>query len=381
MDRLSSHLLLSIFKWLDSLEVVKIRPVCPKWLEIIEENRSLWRRPVLPHRKNGWQPSTLELFDRKSQSTLEDVSIHLDTGLWRQKELLPELLERSKDSLRFLFIYVEDFPSISPLYDLSLKLPRLVEFRVSRLIYESWSKVLLKRNETEDNDGPHPEQNLSNLKILQCYDCPRLIELHLNLLDNLSSLSLFIPLSFSEWRRILEVPSRKLTHSRMGISFGANIFQYPPLSLPKLKLLQVRTELSILPQWLRIPSTSTFISEDSTTPISLPSISILCLTNLIEIQRLRKHCPLLEELEVGMRFQYIKATFSRKSVEELVSLLEERKEQSETGFEVDGVKMGSLKRLVIPYEQLKSEELEKLRNLVEEVVDVKSISPFMEIEV
>lgn len=188
MDDLSSTILLPIFKFLDSFEIVKIRPVCRKWWEITEETRSLWRRPILPRRENGWPASTLELFDRKSQSTLKEVSIHLRRRSTREaRTSLIGCLERSKESLRFLTM--TNLPPESRINGLSWKLPHLVEFKLT--YGGSDPRLSLRWNEFEDsNSRLGSVQDLSSLKVLWGWEFPILFESHLHLLNNLTSLSM-----------------------------------------------------------------------------------------------------------------------------------------------------------------------------------------------
>lgn len=387
MERLSSHLFLSIFKWLDSVQVVKIRPVCQKWLEIIEEYRSLWRRPILPRRKKGWPISTLELFDSKSQSTLEEVQFSLPKLESEEYSLLVQLLERSKHSLRFLSIQLYDRVDFwyreSPIPDLSWKLSHLVEFKVSHSQQKRESRVLLRWNEFEGSNRLGSNQNLSNLKVLWIYNFPAFINSHLDLLSNISSLCLSRSVTSSEWRRILEVPSKTLKHLRMTASASSDpdSDQLSTLHFPRLKLLQTwSSEFFILPTWLDVPTTSILISELGF-PLYLPSISILCIPDLRDIQRSKIRCPLLVELEVGKSSDGIIAETYPDLVNELILVLKERNHQSEDGFEVDGVQMTPLKRLVIPFVQFRARKLEELRDLVEELLDLESVSPFIEIEV
>lgn len=89
---LPPEILLPIFKTLDSREMVCMMRVSKSWLEVIEENQSLWRRLILPKKEkedeeeNEWEPSVLELWDQKTSSSLQEVSIHVQL---EQKDLEP----------------------------------------------------------------------------------------------------------------------------------------------------------------------------------------------------------------------------------------------------------------------------------------------------
>lgn len=48
MDQVSPDLLLTIFKKLNSKEMVSVMRVERKWLQVIDEHKALWRELVLP---------------------------------------------------------------------------------------------------------------------------------------------------------------------------------------------------------------------------------------------------------------------------------------------------------------------------------------------
>ena len=87
------------------------------------------------------------------------------------------------------------------------------------------------------------------------------------------------------------------------------------------------------------------------------------------------------ELEVGRKDPENFANRYPELIDDLILVLKKRKQQSKGGFEVDGVKMTPLKRLVMPFDQFKAVKLKDLRGLVEELIDLKSVSPFIEVEV
>lgn len=103
MDQLPSEILLPVFKQLTSIEMVIVLRVCKARYEVIDENKALWRRLVLPKREPGWDSSIAELFDRKSCSSLQEISMQV---MWKLKddskemELLMEALERSQETLQ-----------------------------------------------------------------------------------------------------------------------------------------------------------------------------------------------------------------------------------------------------------------------------------------
>lgn len=64
-----------------------------------------------------------------------------------------------------------------------------------------------------------------------------------------------------------------------------------------------------------------------------------------------------------------------------MALLRARKENIKNRPEVDRIKMEPLKMLVIPFNKLFYEQLEELRELVGEVVDLKSEPRFWEVQI
>lgn len=94
---LSPEILLKIFLHLDSHQTVILRSVCKEFLEIIDNNKSLWR--VLEWTQQEEESSTpaLEMFDEKSGRTLKEVAIFQTQG--EPDDRFIEVLDRSKNSL------------------------------------------------------------------------------------------------------------------------------------------------------------------------------------------------------------------------------------------------------------------------------------------
>ena len=102
IDKLSSDLLLAVFKNLDSQQMVKVVRVKKEWLEIIEENSSMWRKLILPKRDLGWGLQALRVFDEKSGSKLTEISIDLSLKRSEKVDELVEIVERSRETLKSL---------------------------------------------------------------------------------------------------------------------------------------------------------------------------------------------------------------------------------------------------------------------------------------
>lgn len=106
MADLPSEVLLTIFKQFNSLEMVKILGVCKDWLEIIDDNRTLWKRLELPKRDldGGWPAlPALELFSNKTRGIFQEVSMEVDLK-YEEMDPFIKTLERSKKTLRKLSI-------------------------------------------------------------------------------------------------------------------------------------------------------------------------------------------------------------------------------------------------------------------------------------
>jgi len=74
--------LLSTFKRLTPQQVVKVREVCKQWLELVNENRALWRiLEISKVRSPEEAQAVLDQYDERSGSTLEAVSVRMELGV------------------------------------------------------------------------------------------------------------------------------------------------------------------------------------------------------------------------------------------------------------------------------------------------------------
>ena len=106
----------------------------------------------------------------------------------------------------------------------------------------------------------------------------------------------------------------------------------------------------------------------------LPSIEELWVCEIPNWDYVSFACPNLQVLKVQV--------FGEKPVpERLLPLLRKRKETVESGLEAGGVQMELLKKLVVPFNQLSDEKLEQYRELVGEIVDLKSEPELWEVEI
>lgn len=328
---LPSEILISIFTRLDCLELVQKKRVCRKYLEIVEENPSLWRSlDLLKEEWNfkspSWKPWILNLFDQKSQSSLKEVSIIVKFGQYGEVESFIKTLERSKQTLETLVIVVqaeegfyETAKALTELSDLTWKLPNLVHCRV---IDSRPTPVKLKVISTDK--GP----SSTELKVLWISKSVTLFHSRLHLLGNLTSLSINLDMSRTDWKRVLEVACSTLRHFKydFGYEHPESTISNPPFSIlrfPNLKLLQTSGDP---PTWFEIPTSATLISKVDFVNSS-PSVSRLWISRFpVEEGGLLDRCPQITELRLTVpgRFQT-----TRWMWELLVSTL--RREKTECG--------------------------------------------------
>lgn len=159
------------------------------------------------------------------------------------------------------------------------------------------------------------------------------------------------------------------------------------IELPRLQVLQFRItweglDAYVFPSWLRLPFSCKLLLEQIHVASGLPSVSELWIggdgwiDEMNWANQLGGRCPLLETL----RFDSTRVKFI---TDPLLNLLRKRQENVEAGLEVDGVKMISLKRLVVHLPIVNKDQLVLLevQELVAEIVDLESVPEKIELEV
>lgn len=357
--------------------MVNIMRVRKEWLEIIDENKALWRRLVLPKPKpkGGWDLSLLsivELFDRKSDSSLEEVSMETRLDFQEAKSIV-RVLAKSKKTLRILRIKEHDYFRRGDLAELSLKLLNLKECQIAPTFAQC--QVHLVHSDSKGAEAG------DQLRILWCPDFDNLRKSFSHLFSNLVSLGLGTYLSPASWRKILESPSQTLRHLIIYTSRPRpEDSLLSPIDLPKLEILEMKTQdsslaSSIFPSWIRVgPSLSTLIRHGHFYP-SCPSVSTLWIDHPESIERLADNCPELVELRVDSH-DYL----CTNDLRALLSMLKQRKRKVEAGMEIEGIKMVHLKRLMIDLSECMSKEIVEMRKLVEQVSDLSTALP-IELEI
>lgn len=355
-----------------------------EWLEIIDEHKALWRRLVLPKPKpkggwdlGGWAPSIVEMFDRKSNSSLKEVSMQTQLKSDEAKSMV-RVLEKSKQNLRSLRIKEDNYIMRINLMELSWALPKLVECRIVGA-YGDEDKVDVVPKNLEQIEA---EDQSRILRILWC-PYPRLLqESFPELLANLVSLGLESSLTSERLRNLIEPSSKTLKHLRCRIKVDYDDHLLSPVEFPNFEAMEIRyneVEDSEFPPWIRVgPSLSTLICNHELYS-SLPSVLTLSIDQLKFINQLEDKCPDLVELRVEA--QRPVRRLIPKNVHEMLWMLEQRKRNAEAGMEIEGVKMVQLKRLLIDFSEWDQLDVViKLKELVEEVADL-STTLTIEVEV
>lgn len=281
--------------------MVKFTRVSKEWLETINETQHLWRRVVLPQRDGGWELSTLQFFDERTNSTLEEVSMELES-LESNLDGFTKVLEKSKGHLRTICLYHRNLKLSSTversLLDLSLRLPQLSSFRIinsqpNRLVHLRSKKYY--RNSDAD----------ANFKILwgfQRGSISKLVDLAPHRLENLISLQIESFMDYRELNAILRHCSKTLKHLEIKLARLLDV-NLPRVDLPCLEVLDIDA-LNInphshkIPSWLKIPSSSTLAIRVDFFP-NTPAVSKLWLHGLEAISQLGNTFPGLEEIRIS----------------------------------------------------------------------------------
>lgn len=374
IDQTPSEILLPIFKKLNSVEMLTAMRVRKDWMTLIDDHSSLWRHLILPDKWGGWDPEIVELFDRKSQSTLKEVVMKLNVSSlrrWNPASLdnhpLITLLERSKTTLQTVILNSSDRHFNMCLSGLPWKIPNLVDCRIYQDTLGLRPVCLVKTSITTTT---------SSLKILWIGSPRLLLKPKRAFLDHLVSLKVRESLWSKKWRKILEVPSETLKH--LSISIGDDDQEEATLKFPKLELTEIQP-LHRFPSWMEIPRPSTIILREGPLRV-LPAISSIWFIGGL-FKGSETALPYLEELRINFGGEW---SFGDESLFRSLSLtLLERKRNVNDGMEIDGVRFLHLKRLYVRFESESSEFINQLKDLdlAEEVIQLNDHSNRIEIEV
>lgn len=368
--------------------MVQVMTICREWLEIIDGNKSLWRGLILPEKQGVWRPykpSVVELFDRKSGSTLKEVEMQIDLKSREEVDTFHELLQKSKESLRTLYLKGPN-PNIDALLShSSWMLPNLSDCRINdgrSFVTLTEIKGMEGNPKTKDSDNFKSSANeLRLLWINNEFALEEVLEQAPHRCSRLVSLSLQARIKPLAIVPILQGSSQTLKHLAINLNHHGGEAQQPAMTFqfPLLQVLEIELWLLIFPSWISIPPTCTVISRSQHVITDLPPTSNLWLDSLQHVEDLAiSRNPNL----VGMRIITFDTLFLRKkAIDEFNLMLRERKDNVEAGMEIEGVKMVHLKRLVFPFKHLNQYQLLQLRELVDEVVELTSAERIIEVEV
>lgn len=341
-------------------------------MEIIDEHKSFWRTLHLPEDSlRKWDHSILELFDRKSGSTLKDVDIGVEVGEEHQAQII-RTLKKSKAHLKHLFLKTKT--SIG-LEDLLVYFSAVESLRLPRL--RDASKVRLRRRPNKRDSREEGSTASSPLKVLWYGTNQWILVINSPKFENSVSLDSGAFLTASEWREFLEGPSRNLKHLKLGFKSrdDEDHSGVPTLYFPSLEVLELY-DAGDFPLWLLIPESTKLIAHSGV--VNIPSISeFWSWTPVSHRNDITNRLPNLDTLCLG----YV------CDLKDVVEMLTGRKANFEAGLQVDGVKMEMMKTLVVPF-SLSDPDLpdkfkrnvRRCRELVERV-EGDSDSRFIEVEV
>jgi len=224
--------------------VVKAREICKLWLKLVDETKTFWRILKLLEGSLEEIQSTLDQFDEKSGSTLEEISFAVKREQSQDFNQLANTILKSNQSLQVVIITLKAYSSHVPqeikiLADsLLLGLPHLVHFRSSN----DTSKVQLLSSNT-GRPGILQTLWIPTLK------SPPYIDLrvsHPNKFQALSSLKVDDFQTYSTWRSVLSHCSQSLKHLSCvihSLSLEEALEKEEevlPLQIPRLEVLELR---------------------------------------------------------------------------------------------------------------------------------------------
>jgi len=102
----------------------------------MEDNSSLWRSLVVPEETEDWKSEALDLFDEKSRSILEEISLQSPTRLAVDHPIhLEEIIAKPRETLQSLWVAADwvNFSDVETILVFAMQLPKSTEFRVSNL--------------------------------------------------------------------------------------------------------------------------------------------------------------------------------------------------------------------------------------------------------
>lgn len=202
-------------------------------------------------------------------------------------------------------------------------------------------------------------------------------------MKSLISYSHFWPANAERCRALVVNFSETIIHLKMSIDkFSADTML--PAVCPKLRVLEGYFEMGVS-AFIDAANLQIFVMNYigginlELLPSSLEEIWLMDDGgdfHNVRLEPVLRSCPKLKILKVTEKFlKYMKGILP-----ELLKVLGKRKTIVQDGTIIDGVKMIPLQKLILPTQLLSQEELIRVREAVEEVVDVKDYREIIEIE-
>lgn len=366
---------------LEARDMVKSRGICRKFLDIVGESQRNWRRLLLPDPLDEYDPSILDLFDSKSGSTIEEVSLKIKSEHIKDSDHFVETLQKSQESLRSIFIDCRE-ESLQANLSYSIEsFPNLVDLRIVDSVYyqDSSSRVQLVRIDK----GKEVERRGSALQIfwdinIDNWDHP------FSLFSNLKSLCVQDPVDHLHCRGYLIAASQTLKHLQITFVRDEDPEQVPsevkPLEFPNLQVLET-SMTERFPSYVRIPSSCKLLLSSFSFPRNLPAVSEIWMVSPdfgymshFWPGQLEGQCLLLETLVIlSPSFQ----TFP----EHLLLVLRRRKEVAEAGLSINGIGMLPIKKVIVSLSLFNQDQILQIQELVEELVDLATVPMKIEVEI
>lgn len=350
---------------LELKEMMRDRRICKRFLQIIDESKRFWQVFEDDQYEEVYDQSGLDLFAEKSQDTMKCIKIKA-YRLGNVDNFI-ETVKRSKASLQILHLDAQFSPEDRPKAGhLKYDLQYLVDLRLEDYQSDVRSCVILS-NQSRNMD------QLPGLKVL--WDNTWLHVLDRKLLKNIVSLNVNEAHSSKSWRKILEVPSKSLKHLRIEVGNEGAHEKLTPLEFPLLKVFEFWSP-DEFPSWIILPYRCTLVLSRWKLPSALPSISELWIEGEDGLENLEQRCPRLETLRVRSIPEYF-----QDMQNSLVSVMRRRREHVEAGLEVDRVAMRPISKILCSIRHFRDHQVEELRELVAEVLDVRSVSSLLIVEI